>query len=232
MTIDNNTVGGALTNVLVDRVTVVDSGSSTVIVGGEATAWFKLASEYDGQPIGSGIVYLTGGLNATWNADKSRWEYSEVRNEAGTISLHVESVSWAKYGITALSPSLQSSQVIMKWFNPPWYTTLLPWLSGIGLALFGIIGILVLLAVLIRVGFIRVTTEELSNSDEQLRKEIDDLLQSSNLDDKESYILRQFSQKLLDDSPPKEVLDFLRTSLPKLIDDFKDQSNNEKQGNR
>jgi len=226
VTINNNTGGGTLANVLVDRVTVVDSGSSTVIAGEKATAWFKLASEYDGQPIDSGIVYLTGGLNAAWNADKSRWEYSEVRNEAGTLTLHVESVSWAKYGITALSPSLQSSQVIMEWLNPPWYTVLLPWLSGIGPALFGIIGILAFLAVLIRFGFIRVSTEELSNSDEQLRKEIDDLLQSSNRDDKESDILRQFLQKLLDDNPPKEVLDFLKTSLPKFIEDLKDQSNN------
>ncbi len=224
----SNSSDGLSTSVVVDQVKICDSGATSAAVGEEAFAWFELVSDFDGQPVVSGTVSLTGGLNATWNSDASHWEYRETRNDVGNITLRVESVFWDKYGLTFLSSS-DSNVVTMEWVNPPWYTALLPWFSGIGPALFGIIGLLGILAILLRLGVIKISTEdlELSEPTDQLRTEIANLIKSSRLDNSEALFLSQTLNKLLHEEPPHEVLEFLRNSLPALVKELENNRLNE-----
>jgi len=156
----DNDAKAVSTFVVVDRVVVADSGSTPVMVGKEAVAWFKLVSAFDGESMVSGNVFLTGGINAVWSSTESRWEYREARNVSGNLTLKVESVVWGKYGITALSSSAVSHEVTMQWTDPPWYVALLPWVQGIGPSLFGIIGLITLIGILLRLGVLKFSTEE------------------------------------------------------------------------
>jgi hypothetical protein len=209
------------TFVVVDRVLVVDSGSTDVAPGSEAVAWFRLASEFDGAPVESSVVSLTGGLNATWNAVGSRWEYREFRSGGGSLSLRVESVVWDKYGVSALSSSSAiSHEVTMTWTVPDWYVVLLPWIKGIGPAVFGVIILVIFLIVLLRFKIIRVTNEQSPTSAEILRKDLLRLIDSSGLEVRDAIVLKHVLNKLLDESSSQEILDFLRESYSALIKGF------------
>ena len=81
VTVENSALGAVATSVIVDHVVVVDSGSINAVVGGEAVAWFKFTSAFDGKAVDAGTVSLSGGFNAVWNLNASRWEYGEIQLE-------------------------------------------------------------------------------------------------------------------------------------------------------
>ena len=81
-------------------------------------------SAFDGKAVDAGTVSLSGGFNAVWNLNASRWEYREVRTGEGNFTLQVTSVVWSAYGLTAFS-SQGSNEITISWsaINSPSPTT-------------------------------------------------------------------------------------------------------------
>jgi len=209
VTVSGNTVG-AYKSIIVDRVLVSDCGSSSAAPGKEAVAWFKLVSEFDNEPMASGNVSLTDGLKAVWNVTESRWEYRKTQSVAGNLSLTVVSVVWDKYGLTTLSEK-GDSHVLMTWNEIPiaWYIALLPWVRGVGPMLFGVAGVIVLLVLCVRLGFLK--TEYDSSSAHCIRAEINELLESPDPNKKE--LILQLINRLLEENTSPELLKDLSNLL-------------------
>lgn len=224
-----NMAGGeeAYTSVVVDKVVVSEFGSTNVGTGQEAIAWFKLKSEFDGQLVESGMVNLTGGLTAAWNPDELRWEYRESRDEESSLFLSVESITWDKYGITALHPNAHNNVTTIHWQRLPWYTTLVRWLLGVGPATWGVVAILIILVAFVRLGIIKCGTNKQLEPIEHLRQKADSLLQSLSEKDIRFTLLHQFLYKLLDENPPPEVLEFLQDFLPDIVKHLTEHSHAE-----
>lgn len=218
VTVENMARGEeAYASVVVDQVVVSEFGSTNVWTGQKAIAWFKLKSEFDGQLVELGIVNLTGGLTTAWNPDELRWEYGVTRNEESSLSIFVESIIWDKYGITALHGDTHNKVTTIHWQQPPWYTTLVRWLSGVGPATWGVVIILIILVAFVRLGIIDVETDKPPEPIAQLRQQVDSLLQPLSKKDRRFTLLRQFFHRLLDKNPPPEVLIFIRDYLPDIV---------------
>lgn len=147
--------------IVVDQIKTVDFGSINADVGNEGVFWVKLASVFDNEPVESGVVILSNGLNATWNSNLQRWEYKTVRNSSGNLTLGIECVFWDKYCLSSFDFS-NSEDVTISWkgfLNIP----LVLWISGIGPALFGIFGLLLLLFIFIRFKIIKLADKSVSS---------------------------------------------------------------------
>lgn len=220
ITVGDNIQDVTPVSVVVDRVVVCDAGSVRAVVGGEAVAWFRFASEFDGEFVESGSVSLSGGLSALWNSSSSRWECRLKCHEPANLTVRVASVVWDKYGLTVFSP-LGSREVTLEWASPieltpiesdevviRWFNDLMVWVKGLGPLFFGVIGVVVLLGALFRSGMLKLSAE-ISPELEELRSEIAHLVESSNLNESEAIILNQIYNKLLDGNPPPEVLNYI-----------------------
>jgi len=217
--------GETYVSIIVDRVVVSEYGASDAWTGQEAIAWFRLKSEFDGQPVESGCVIFTGGRNAAWNPQNSRWEYRESRNNEGNLTLTVESVLWSKYEITSLHPSSKNKAAIIYWQRPPWYYPIVTsanrttmWLLALPLITWGILGTLVILAVLLKIGILQVKIEKPQEPIEELRKQINSLLQPLAHKNNEYTLLLHFLHLLLEEKPSTEFIEFLRKHLPTIIE--------------
>ncbi|MHA1409590.1 MAG: hypothetical protein ACTSQY_04615 [Candidatus Odinarchaeia archaeon] len=136
-------------SIVVDQLEIYDVGSTSVWTGEEAVFWFKLRSKFDGQPVESGVVVLTGGLFATWNAGESRWEYREICSKEKVLSLRLESITWDKYGITSISPSSRNISSTVTWKRATRNDLLKYWLIKISPAISILIAIVLVLFILI-----------------------------------------------------------------------------------
>jgi len=167
LTAENMLEGGeAHVSVVVDRITVSECGGSSFYTGQEGVAWYRLRSEFDGQPVTIGAVTLSDGGKAVWNPGASRWEYIVSSDEEGTLTLIVESVIWSKYGVSSLTPETMYKEAVIQWVQPPFYYPLVMlvqqmytfflWIPPLAWV---IIGIVFVFALLMKLGIIEVVIE-------------------------------------------------------------------------
>lgn len=160
LTIDNSVYDTAI-SVVVDRVTVSESGGDDVFTGEKGLIWFMLESDFDGQAVVDGSVTLSNGHNAIWNPALSRWEYTEMFDGEGSSSLTVMSVFWNKYCLSALNSNVEQNEAIITWKKLTWYDSLVvlvqqlvAFIFTISPLVWGIIGTLLILVVLLKFGIL------------------------------------------------------------------------------
>lgn len=221
-------------SVIVDSITVSEWGGSSVFVQNEGIAWFRLESAFDGQPITNGNLTLSNGQPAVWNSSLSRWEYKDTFGEEYNLVLTVDSVFWNRYGLSSLTYGAEKANATIYWQETPWYYPLIKFakqainfISTIPPMVWGLIGSLILLISLLKLGIITIELAE-SDPSELLKARLEELL-ASDFNQHNDYPIRQhIFRQLLKEDISTETL----KSLIKYLTDILEKTNNQKEGRK
>jgi hypothetical protein len=127
------------------------------------------------------------------------------------------------YAVTKKN-SVQNQTVNVIVVGLPWYYPLVAWLASIPLPVWEGIGVItifiVIIVALFRLGIITVEIKEPMEPTEELKRQINELLQPLAKEDRQSIILQRFLHQLLEKNPPPETIKFLQEYLPIIIKDI------------
>jgi hypothetical protein len=94
-----------------DRIKIADGGitASYVMLGDNATVWFKAFYEYDDEVFDGtkGMLYENG-LTMVWSTLNNRWEHCYEATALGSETFAISGVNDTKYGLTGLNDAVGS----------------------------------------------------------------------------------------------------------------------------
>jgi len=102
-------------SIIVDKlnITLKDTTDNRTDVGAPVDVYFNITREYDAALFDrtKGTAYINGSL-ATWDEMNKYWKLSVTQGSVGKCFYQVSSITDTEYGITAISDSVGSQQVI------------------------------------------------------------------------------------------------------------------------
>jgi len=232
---NKNSVENQTVNVIVDRLKIIGGGvsPSSAYMGETVTVWFKAVYEFDNSTFDgtTGKLYLNGSA-MEWSIDNARWEFKYTPNTTGQKTFRITAFLDTKYNLTYVNDVIGPQTVTV---SAPWYYPLAALLTSVPLLAWEGAGVasvfIIAIVALFRLGIVTVEIEESMEPAEELKRQINELLQPLAKEDRQSIILQRFLHQLLEKNPPPETIKFLQEYLPIIIKDIiepKEEKDDEK----